>query len=153
MVRRERLTETEANGMDSLPLPEFESTPWASGPSLSERRVALIATSGLHQAGAATFTRASGDYRVLPRDMDPGTLQMSHVSTNYDRSGFQADVNVAYPMDRIKELAMMGEIGSVAELHYSFMGAIAPEAMEASAREVAGHLKNDGVDAVLLCPV
>ena len=44
-------------------------------------------------------------------------------------------------------------IGSVADTHYSFMGATDPVQMESYAREVAGRLKQDGVDAAILSPV
>jgi len=44
-------------------------------------------------------------------------------------------------------------IGSVAQTHYSFMGATDPVQMEPYARELAGRLKKDAVDAVILSPV
>ncbi len=50
-------------------------------------------------------------------------------------------------------MAAAGEIGSVAAWHYSFMGATAPERMEADAAELAVQLKADGVDAVFLIGV
>ena len=78
---------------------------------------------------------------------------MSHISTNYDRSGFQQDWNVVFPLDRLHELAQKGVIGSVARFHYSFMGATHPAQMETAARTLAGLLKKDGVDAALLVPV
>ena len=78
---------------------------------------------------------------------------MSHISINYDRTGFQEDWNVVFPLDRLGELAAEGAIGSVAATHYSFMGATDPVLMEDYAREVAGRLKQDKVDAVILSPV
>jgi D-proline reductase (dithiol) PrdB len=79
---------------------------------------------------------------------------MSHTSVNFDRSGFQVDWNVAFPLDRLRELGRNGLIGSVAEYHYSFMGAVSPVTRyEPKARELAGLLKQDQVDAVLLSPV
>ena len=48
---------------------------------------------------------------------------MSHISVNVDRSGFQQDFNVDFPVERLKEMAVDGEIGSVADFGYSFMGA------------------------------
>jgi D-proline reductase (dithiol) PrdB len=78
---------------------------------------------------------------------------MSHISINYDRTGFQEDWNVVFPLDRLNEMAADGEIGSVAQSHYSFMGATDPVQMEGYAREVAGRLKRDKVDAVVLSPV
>ena len=78
---------------------------------------------------------------------------MSHVSVNYDRTGFQEDVNVVLPLDRLRELEREREIGAVADFHYSFMGAAPIRALEAKATELAGLLKKDRVDAVLLSPV
>ena len=78
---------------------------------------------------------------------------MSHVSINFDRTGFQQDVNVAFPRQRMAELAADGTIGEVATTHYSFMGATDPKLMEEGARELAGRLKADNIDAVLLLPV
>jgi D-proline reductase (dithiol) PrdB len=78
---------------------------------------------------------------------------MSHVSVNYDRSGFQEDVNVVFPLARLRELEEQGIVGSIAGFHYSFMGAAPIRALETKARELAGLLKKDRVDAVLLSPV
>jgi D-proline reductase (dithiol) PrdB len=78
---------------------------------------------------------------------------MSHVSTNFDRTGFQQDLNVLFPLDRLREMADRGEIGSMADYHYSFMGATEPEKMESAARKLASLLKDDGVNVVLLVPV
>ena len=78
---------------------------------------------------------------------------MSHVSANFDRTGFQQDWNVVFPLDRLRELADQGAIGSLAAYHYSFMGGTKPERMEGDARNLAGILSNDGVNAVLLVPV
>ena len=58
-----------------------------------------------------------------------------------------------FPLDRLRELAAEGVIGSVAATHYAFMGATDPVQMEPYAREVASQLKSDAVDAVLLSPV
>ena len=78
---------------------------------------------------------------------------MSHISTNFDRTGFQLDLNTVFPLDRLNEMAEAGTIGSVAEYHYSFMGATDPVQMEQEARNLASILKKDHVDAVLLVPV
>ena len=48
---------------------------------------------------------------------------MSHTSVNFDRAGFAEDVNVVFPIDRFRELEASGTIGSMADVHYSFMGA------------------------------
>jgi D-proline reductase (dithiol) PrdB len=78
---------------------------------------------------------------------------MSHISANFDRTGFQQDWNVVFPLDRLRELVRAGVVGSLAEYHYSFMGATDPRDMEDTARSLAHIMKKDTVNAVLLVPV
>ena len=136
----------------NLDLPTFDSTPWADGPPLGERRLAIVSTAGLMQRGDRPFSFGAADYRVIDAESDADLL-MTHISTNYDRSGFLQDVNVVFPLDRLRELAERGEIGSVARYHYSFMGATDPSRMEATARDLAKVLGGDAVDLALLIPV
>ena len=62
-------------------------------------------------------------------------------------------MNVVFPLDRLRELQGAGAIGAVSDFHYSFMGAAPIRALEPKARELAGLLKQDRADAVLLTPV
>lgn len=153
MVRLSDLSDFEAGHLLALPCTVNADSPWTAPPPLAEMRVALVTTSGLSRRDDPTFRPGSADYRVIPDETDSSELIMSHVSTNYDRSGFQQDINVVFPIDRLHELARDGVIGSAASLHYSFMGATEPEQLEPKARELAGLLKEDGVNAVLLTPV
>lgn len=154
MVRLDRMTEGERKHHEELECPTFETQPWVKGPPLSKRRVAIVSTAGLHSRGDRPFTLDPGDYyRIIRRDIHANDLVMSHVSANFDRSGFQQDWNVVFPIDRLRELAKEGIIGSVADFHYSFMGAHDPLSIGTEARTVAGFLKKDKVNAVLLLPV
>ena len=154
MAILEELPEIERQFLESLACPVFETRPWVEGPPLGERRVSIISTAGLHRKEDRPFTFDPGDhYRVIPGNIQANELVMSHVSTNFDRSGFQRDWNVIFPLDRLRELQDQGVIGSIAEYHYSFMGAHDPVPMESTARSLAGLLKKDGVDAALLIPV
>lgn len=121
--------------------------------ALGERRVAIVTTAGIHVRGALPFEVGSADYRIIPGDAPAGDLVMSHISVNYDRTGFQEDLNVAFPLDRLRELDKEGVIGAVSDFHYSFMGASPLQSFEPKARELAGLMKQEGVDAVLLVPV
>ena len=91
----------------AMACPTFDTQPWVGGPALSQRRVALISTAGLHRRDDRPFAVTSGnaraiagDYRVIPNDIAANDLVMSHVSTNFDRTGFQQDWNVVFPLDR-----------------------------------------------------
>ncbi len=117
--------------------------------------MAVISTAGLHRRDDRPFApgAAATDYRVIPGSAKADELVMSHVSINYDRTGFQQDINVVLPLDRLRKLAVEGTIGSVADFHYSFMGAVPIRQLEPRARHLAGLLKQDKVDAILLSPV
>jgi D-proline reductase (dithiol) PrdB len=153
MVRLTDLPPATQTGMRNLDCPSFERKPFVSGPALGKRRIAVVTSAGLVTRGERPFVSGDADYRVLPADTPADRLLMTHVSVNFDRTGFQRDVNVVYPLDRLREMAAAGAIGSVADTHYSFMGASDPRGMEANARSVAGRLKADRVDGVLLTPV
>lgn len=143
-----------ARGPEGVNCPTFQTKPWVEGPPLNKRRVAIISMAGLHRPEDRPFTRDSGDYyRIIPGNVKASDLVMSHISVNFDRSGFQQDWNVAFPIDRLRELARDGVIGSVADFHYSFMGADDPLKWEQQARFLAGLLKKDNVDAALLIPI
>ena len=134
-------------------MPAFDDSPFVLGPPLARRRVSLVSTAGLHRKGDRPFTEESGDFRIIPKDLPDEDLVMTHVSSNFDRIGFMKDADVAFPINRLKELAAEGVIGGVADYHYSFMGATEPQKMEPSVAEIVAAMKADKVDAVMLCPV
>ena len=154
MVKRlSDMPEVEANHLRRIECPTYEDTPLLAGKPIEQRRVVLISTAGLHKRGDRPFRPGDGSYRVIPAETAANELVMSHISVNFDRTGFQQDVNTAFPIDRLRELAADGTVGSMAAVHYSFMGAFPPAAAEPHARHLAGLLKADKVDATLLVPV
>jgi D-proline reductase (dithiol) PrdB len=125
---------------------------------LVDARIALVTSAGLHQPHDEPFGHEKGgdwSYRVIPRDTAPGSLTCTHPSRAWDRSGVESDANVAFPLDRLEELAADGTIGDVAPRHISFQGSItAPGRLVGrTAPAVAEILAEDHVDAVLLTPV
>ena len=80
----------------------------------------------------AIYQRDATDYRL--QAMDPADVVMSHVSVNFDRTGFQQDLSVCFPIERLHELADDGVIGSVANYHFTVSGAAHPSDLEDRAR-------------------
>jgi D-proline reductase (dithiol) PrdB len=152
-MRLEKLPPEMAKRLAELECPDFQTRPWVEGSALRERRVAIVSSAGLTVRGDRVFRGRDADYRAIPSTTQPNDLLCSHISINFDRNGFQEDWNVVFPLDRLDELAEDGAIGSVAAMHYSFMGATDPVQMVDGAREVAAKLKADHVDAVLLTSV
>lgn len=153
MARLEDMAPGISGHLKNLPCPTFETKHFVTPPEKAERRVAIVSTAGLNKRDDRPFNMGSDDYRVIPGGAQANDLVMSHISTNFDRTGYLQDMNVVFPLDRLREMAETGEIGSVATHHYSFMGATDPEKMEAAARELSKLMKADGVNVVLLVPV
>lgn len=155
MVRLRDLPEYERDHLLSKCDPPLGPPVWvAPERPLEALRVALLTTAGLHYRDAEAFEAADGTFRPIDGEEDTAGLVMSHSSVNFDKSGFAEDVNLVFPLDRFRELRDEGVLGSLASVHYSFMGAgLAPTAFEAGAIQVAALLKRDQVDAVFLTPV
>jgi D-proline reductase (dithiol) PrdB len=87
--------------------------------------------------------------------VDVASLVDTHRSESFDHTGLHRDPNVAFPLDRVRELAEAGRLGLVNRRHLSFMGSItAPgRLVRHTAPEAARWLVEDGVDIALLIPV
>ncbi|MBX6762465.1 MAG: glycine/betaine/sarcosine/D-proline family reductase selenoprotein B [Rubrobacteraceae bacterium] len=122
---------------------------------LSECRVALVSTGGVHLPEQPRFDidDPAGDcsYREIPA----GAEELTWTHAYYPRPGRPAeDLDSVFPLWTLRKLAEEGVVGELNRRHFSFMGAIhdpAPLAEE-TAPEVAGRLLRDAVDAVLLTP-
>ena len=154
MVRLTDLHPDDRANLTGKHLPGLDPPAFVPAPPLPESRIALVTTAGLHVRGDRVFDMASTEYRAIGRETAGGDVVMSHTSVNFDRAGFAEDVNVVFPIDRFRELEASGAIGSMADVHYSFMGAyVEPAQFGPSARELASLLRGDGVGSVFLTPV
>ena len=153
MVLLKDIPEPKRTQLLNLDCPVFETTPWCSPPALNEARVCIVSTAGIHLKDDVPFGLGDHGYRLIPGTVAEENLVMTHVSPNFDREGYNQDLNVIFPINRLQELAIEGVIGSVSDIHASFMGATDPRAMEKSAAELASVIRADGVDVVLLVPV
>ena len=156
MVRLSDLHPSEADHIRHRieQMPEFEPGPWRLPPPLKDCTVAIVSTAGLHRRSDPPFAPGSVDFRLIDGDVDWSEIVMSHISANFDRSAFQVDPNVVFPLDRLRELAADGVIGGVSQWHYSFMGALPFLTMfEDAGVETGRLLAADGVDVALLVPV
>ncbi len=126
---------------------------------LSASRVALVTTAGLRAPDQQGFDHSikMGDssFREIANTIETQTLIESHRSYAFDRSGVKSDVNLAFPLDRFRELESQGVIGELNHRHFSFMGSIVGprKIIEETAPQVARMLKADRVDAVFLTPM
>ena len=129
----------------------FDNPAWAVPKEASSRRVSIVSSAAISRRGDKPFSWLANNHRVIEKDnLD---LVMTHVAVEYDRTAWQQDINTILPIDRLEEMAKNGEISSVSNEHYSFIGSSDPIKMERSAKEVAERMKDDAVDTVFLVPV
>jgi D-proline reductase (dithiol) PrdB len=156
LTRFPSLADRVAKGVDPL---KFDATPWAPVTKpLGGMTVAIVTTAGVHLKTDQPFdmNNKSGDgsFRVIHSDVAMGDLAITH--DYYDHTDADRDVNIVFPLERLRELAASGVVGAVAKRHYGFMGHIENDQIEKLIREsspqAAGLLKEDGVDAVLITP-
>jgi len=125
----------------------------------AESRLALVSSAGFILPGQEPFkinlAGGDGSFREIPFDTDVSLLTDAHRSESFDHEGMVRDPNLAFPIDRVRELAAAGRIGEVNHRHLSFMGSItAPgRLVRDHAPEAARLLREDGVDVALLVPV
>jgi hypothetical protein len=129
-----------------------DAIPWSPlQRPLREATVALVTTSGVHLRDDRPFKLASDPtFRVIPRTAEAGDLAISHRA--YDRTDALRDINLVFPLPRLRELEAEGAIGRVADRHYGF-GLVGQAAeLVAPGQEVGRLLKRDQVDLALFVP-
>ncbi len=127
---------------------------------LAKSRIALVTAAGVHRKDQQAFNIEDelGDlsFRVIGGDAQTSDLMVSH--HHYDHADADRDINVIYPIERLREIQAEGLIGEVAKEHIGFMGySMQLKRMyEEVAPQIAEHIdKIAKADAVILtggCP-
>jgi len=120
----------------------------------AECTLAVVTSAGIHCRGDRPFGREDPSFRVIPSGTGAGDLLQSHSSLAFDKTAFSRDVNVVFPIDRLRELVAEGRIGRLGPHHYSVMGALpdVTQVRDETALALAARLVEDGVNVVLLTP-
>jgi D-proline reductase (dithiol) PrdB len=124
--------------------------------ALSECRVSMLTSGGVSQCSMPAWDPdARNDFRLdaIAGDAPSDAFQVH--DSYYDHRDADRDINCAFPVDRLRELAADGVIGSVAPRLWSgFMGRIYKRShvIEVAAPAFAAELRRDHVDLVLLVP-
>lgn len=138
---------------------EAEDVPWKDvEKSLGESTVAVVTTAGVHHRDQEPFTMKDRDgdpsFRVIDAGRPLSSLMITH--DYYDHRDADRDINIVFPLERLREMASEGIIGSLPDRHYSFMGHIdgpyVRTLIEETAPRVAESLAGESVDVVLLTP-
>jgi D-proline reductase (dithiol) PrdB len=155
MPRLDRLPPLNRNNLLMLPVQVNDAAPHTALPRpLSACRLAIVTTAGLHRRGDRPFGPGEQGYRVIPADTPAADVLQSHTSLGFDRVPIMRDLNISFPVDRLRELIARGELGGTGPYHYSFMGALRDvrRIQEETGPEVGRRLREEGVQAALITP-
>ena len=144
--------------------PAHPPIPWTPVTKpLAHSKLALLTTAGVSMKGDAPFdmemerkrpTRGDPSWRALRADATSDAIEANHL--HIDTGYIRKDLNVALPLDRVRELVAAGEVGALADMHYSIMGYQGNDASaleNASAPAIARAMAAEQVDLALLAPV
>jgi len=88
---------------------------------LSAATVAIVSATGVFLADQEPFpSEDPGDttYRVIPAEADTSAMRIIH--GHYDHAEADADPNIVFPLDTLRQLVADGFIGAVSDKHYSY---------------------------------
>lgn len=146
--------------LQAYPWRRIDPVPWTPlRKPLTKCRLALVSSAGFVLPDQPPFDESirGGDssFREIAATADVRSLVDTHRSEAFDHTGLQQDPNVAFPLDRVREMAAAGRIGAVNHRHLSCMGSItAPgRLVRDTAPSAVRRLVEDGVDVALLVPV
>jgi D-proline reductase (dithiol) PrdB len=146
--------------LKAYPWRRIDPVPWAPlKKTVAQSRLVLVSSAGMVAPDQEPFDDSirGGDpsMREISRDIDVSTLVECHRSDAFDHAGIRQDPNLAFPADRLRELAETGRIGSLNHRYFSLMGSItAPgRLIKRTIPPVVRKLVMDKVDIALLIPV
>jgi D-proline reductase (dithiol) PrdB len=118
---------------------------------ISDSTVVLISTGGVHLRSDRPFN-LNGDptFRVIAKGVEPDHLAISHQA--YDRSDALKDINLVFPIERLRELEAEHVIGRLAEEHYGFGLMGSASRLMPAIKEVARRISESNADLALLVP-
>ncbi len=118
---------------------------------LADCTVVLLTTGGVHLRSDLPFNlNSDSTFRVIPKDAQPGDLAISHQA--YDRSDALRDINLVFPIERLRELETEHVIGRLAKDNYGFGLMGSAKKLMPSIKEVARRISDSGADLALLVP-
>lgn len=124
---------------------------------LATATVTIVAATGVYLPDQEPFPPEDpGDisYRLIPGTAEMATARIAH--HHYDHSEADADPNIVYPLDTLRELATEGFIKAVNDVHYSYgFTTRLKELYETTFPEIADKIERSKTRLVLLmagCP-
>ncbi len=124
---------------------------------LKDAVFALVTTAGVQLREQERFDVAGDNsWRIIPGDVQSDKLMVVH--EHFDHHDADEDINVVFPIERLREIANEGIIKGVSDKHLGFMGYTQQfrDLYERAAPEMAKIILRSKADGVILtagCPL
>ncbi|MCX8117970.1 MAG: glycine/betaine/sarcosine/D-proline family reductase selenoprotein B [Desulfobacterota bacterium] len=146
-----------------IPDGDYQGTiPWTPlSKPLNQTTFALVTSAGISLKADPPFDMERekreplwGDrsYRKIPKGTTEKEIECNHLHIN--TTLVKEDINVVLPLQRMAELEEEGVIGRLAPTAYSFYGFQwqSTEFLSEAIEPISRHMREEGVEAVLLTP-
>lgn len=123
---------------------------------IGQCRVSLLTSGGISHCSMPGFDPdARNDHRLdeVDRQVDSADFEIN--DSYYNHADADQDINCVFPVDRLREMAASGRIGSIAPRFWSgFMGRIYDRTrlIEESIPEFVRALRQDEIDILVTAP-
>jgi len=134
---------------NAIPLAKLEKP-------LSQCKICFVSTSGVQPKTSLPFDTVHpvGDYtfRRVPSDSQVDDLEIHQLK--YPTFGAAEDLNVIFPIERLRDLVQEEQIGGLTENFYTFIGYnMDPQQLETKlAEDIASAVSEEAPDIVIAAP-
>jgi D-proline reductase (dithiol) PrdB len=123
--------------------------------NLSELTIAIVSTAGAHLLEQEPFdTDGDASYRIITDEATTDQFTVTHGAPkeHYNTDEPKKDINVIFPLDRLRELVNEGFIGAINNKHISMMGYAMrlKKILDETIPQIAKEITKSKADAVLL---
>jgi D-proline reductase (dithiol) PrdB len=123
--------------------------------NLNELTIAIVSTAGAHLLNQEPFdTDGDASYRIITDEATTDQFTVTHGAPkeHYNTDEPKKDINVIFPLDRLRELVDEGFIGAVNNKHISMMGYAMrlKKILDETIPQIAKEITKSKADAVLL---
>ena len=154
-IRYADLISRVTSSLPPITVVDSEGVPWTPLPRpLANCTIMMLSSAGVHRKDEPPFQFPNDlSFRLIDSSVNASDLKPSHPSP-IRRPG-EADINVVFPIERLRELQADGVFRALTSHHVSILGLIKDyRALHFDmGPAIAEHARQEGADLLLLVPM
>ncbi len=116
MPKLEDLNEAGRQAVLDFPCWEYQDAPFVPlSEPFTKVRLALVTSAGVHLRGDRPFTPGDQTFRAIPSRTPAREIIQTHPGAGFNRIPMYRDLNISFPIDRLRELADRGAVGELCD--------------------------------------